>query len=159
MPAPVTTSTGRRGSGLALTTRRVLQFTVDLAIVVLLCGVPLSLTLLVPEDPLESVPAMLVAFPVLVLVGLACLLISAWYWVLLPAGRGGRTPAMGWFGLRIVSAPDGRAATSGQLAARWVMLLVDGTLGGLVGLVGLLATRGERRIGDIVAGTIVRADR
>lgn len=118
---------------------------------------PLAVLLLVPDNPDGSMGHLLIAIPLMMVLFAASVLLSWWYWVIRPARRRGRTFAMEWLGLRVVGL-DGAPATSGQLAVRWVMLLVDGMFAGMVGLVAILATKGQQRLGDIAAGTLVRLD-
>jgi uncharacterized RDD family membrane protein YckC len=73
--------------------------------------------------------------------------------VLLAAGSG-RTPAMRLTGLRIVTTAGGRPRFTAYVI-RWLLMVADGALFGLVGLVVILATPRRQRIGDIVAGTLV----
>lgn len=119
--------------------------------------IPLAVLLLVPDNPDGTMGHLLLAIPLIMVLFALAVLLSWWYWVIRPARRKGRTFAMEWLGLRVVGL-DGARATSGQLAVRWVMLLVDGMFAGLVGLVALLATQGRQRLGDMAAGTAVRLD-
>lgn len=76
--------------------------------------------------------------------------VLAWW----PSTHEGRTPAMGWLGLRIVS-EDGHAPGLGRLTVRWLLLVVDALVGGLVGLIIMLTSRRHQRLGDQAAGTLV----
>lgn len=116
---------------------------------------PTIVLLLVPDNPDGSMGHLLIAIPLVMLLFVASVLLSWWYWVIRPARRHGRTFAMEWLGLQVVGL-DGAPATSGQLAVRWVMLLVDGIFAGAVGLLAILATGGRQRLGDVAAGTLVR---
>lgn len=148
-------ATGRPGRvPLPLVGRRCLQFALDTGLLALWCCLPLALLLSLPENPDGSVGSLLVATVLMGVVLVACVILSAVYWVAVPARRDGRTYAMGWLGLRVV-ADDGGAASSGQLLLRWVLLLVDACLFGLVGLVSMLLTARRLRLGDLVAGTEV----
>ncbi len=144
----------RRRAALHVVGLRVLQFGVDLALMTVLCMLPLAVTLVLPRNPDGTLGALLVSIPVILLALLVSAAISAWYWVWRPARHGGRTFAMGWFRLRVVRA-DGSDVGAALLALRWVMLLVDGLFFGLVGLVAMLATRRAQRLGDVVADTLV----
>jgi uncharacterized RDD family membrane protein YckC len=80
-------------------------------------------------------------------------LVYAWW----PSTHGGQTPAMGWLKLRIVTA-EGGPPSLGALTVRWLLLVVDGSFFGLVGLVIMSATARHQRLGDIAASTyVVRA--
>jgi uncharacterized RDD family membrane protein YckC len=70
------------------------------------------------------------------------------------AARSGRTPAMRMTGLRIVTTAGTRPRFTAYVI-RWLLMIADGALFGLVGLVVILATSRRQRIGDIVAGTMV----
>jgi uncharacterized RDD family membrane protein YckC len=81
-------------------------------------------------------------------------LVFAWW----PSTHGGQTLAMRWFKLRIIS-EDGGQPTLGALTLRWLMLVVDGFFGGLVGLIIMLNSARHQRLGDSLAKTlVVRAD-
>lgn len=141
-----------------LSGRRAAQFALDLALTTLLCLVPLSVVLVLPRNPDGTLGRLLLSVPVLGLAMVVCVLLSWWYWSWLPLRRGGRTPAMGWLGLRVVRM-DGGPASGSALTLRWMLLLVDGMLLGLVGGVAILLTDRGQRLGDVVASTLVVADR
>jgi RDD family len=69
-------------------------------------------------------------------------------------GLRGWTPGKLLFGIRTV-AGDGRAPGIGRAIIRWLLLLVDGLCGGLVGLIVALTSTGHRRVGDMAAKTYV----
>ncbi len=137
---------------------RVLQFAVDLAILAVLTVLPFAvLLMLLPKNPDGSVAALLVAIP-LVLVLLVLTAVISWgYWAWWPRRHNGQTLAMGWFGLRVVRLDEGPAAMS-QLTLRWLLLLVDAMFFGLVGLIAMLISSAQQRIGDELARTIVVRD-
>jgi uncharacterized RDD family membrane protein YckC len=137
-----------------LTARRVVQFALDLGITALLCCIPLSVLLVLPRNPDGTLGSLLVSAPILMVALAACVVISWWYWALLPSRRAGRTIAMGWLGLRVIGV-DGSAARSPQLAIRWLMLIVDGLFGGLVAVAAMLTSQRGQRIGDVFANTVV----
>lgn len=153
MPEPDAEGIPARHPATAPVLVRVLQFAVDAALTTLLCLVPLSAMLAVPQNPDGSVK-LLVATPALAAILLAMTLISWWYWVLRPSRRSGRTFAMEWFSIRVIGL-DGRPATTGQLTVRWVMLAVDAWFFGAVGLLAMLLTSTRQRLGDILAATLV----
>jgi uncharacterized RDD family membrane protein YckC len=70
------------------------------------------------------------------------------------ASRSGRTPAMRITGLRIVTTAGTRPRFRAYVI-RWLLMVADGALFGLVGLVVIVATPRRQRVGDIVAGTLV----
>jgi uncharacterized RDD family membrane protein YckC len=70
------------------------------------------------------------------------------------AARSGRTPGMRLTGLRLVTTAGARPGFAAYVV-RWLLMVADGALFGLVGLVVMLATPRRQRIGDIVAGTLV----
>ncbi|HEX6886791.1 MAG TPA: RDD family protein [Candidatus Nanopelagicales bacterium] len=130
------------------------QFALDLGITALLCCIPLSVLLVLPRNPDDTLGSLLISVPVLMVAMAACVVISWWYWALLPSRRDGRTFAMGWLRLRVVGV-DGSAARSPQLAIRWLMLIVDGLFGGLVAVAAMLTSQRGQRIGDLFANTVV----
>lgn len=133
---------------------RVLQFAVDLTIVAVLCLVPLAVTLVLPRNPDGTVGSLLLSIPLVMLALVACAVLSFWYLAWWPARRDGQTPAMRWLGLAVTGV-DGRPATATQMGLRWVMLLADGMLFGAVGLLSMLLTPRDQRLGDILADTVV----
>ena len=161
MPTPTSESarhaperTGDRRANLPVVALRVVQFGLDLALTALLCLVPTSVTLLLPRNPDDTLGRLLISIPVILLAMLACVVVSWWYWAWRPSRHGGRTFAMGWLRLRVILS-DGAEVGATLLALRWVMLLVDGLLFGLVGLIAMLATPRGQRLGDVVADTLV----
>lgn len=136
---------------------RVVQFAVDLGIVALITLLPMSVMLVLPRNPDESLGALLLTIPVVLGLLVLAVALSWWYWSGLPRRRGGRTLAMRWFGLRVVTL-DGREATGSQLTLRWLLLSVDGLFLGTVGLVAMLVTARHQRIGDALADTLVVRD-
>ena len=141
-PAPARTDVlGRRiGAGL-----------VDLLVVVALFAV---LAILLGDTRAEdgNASASLNGLPAL----LFFVLTLAYYGV--PEALTGRTLGKALFGLRVAT-PDGGRASTGQIAGRTALRIIDGIFFYLVGLICVLATREKRqRIGDLAAGTtVVRA--
>jgi hypothetical protein len=82
------------------------------------------------------------------------ILVYIWYWVIRPHRANGQTFGMQLLGIRIIS-KDGGAASIGQLAVRWILLIVDDLVIGLVGLFTMLLSRYRQRVGDHVANTLV----
>jgi uncharacterized RDD family membrane protein YckC len=134
---------------------RVVQFVLDLAIVVLITLIPMTLALLLlPRNPDDSLGALLITIPVILALLVLAVVISWWYWAWLPRRRRGRTLVMGWFGLRVVNV-NGREATGSQLTLRWLLLVVDAMFFGAVGLIAMLSTATHQRVGDSLADTLV----
>jgi len=134
---------------------RVVQFALDLAIVALVTLIPTTLILLVlPRNPDGSLGALMITIPVVLGLLVLAVVISWWYWAWLPRRRGGRTLAMGWLRLRVVSL-GGNQPTLSQLTLRWLLLVVDAMFFGAVGLVAMLVTSQNQRIGDSLADTVV----
>jgi uncharacterized RDD family membrane protein YckC len=90
----------------------------------------------------------------LVWVAFALLLVLPFTVHVLLAARDGRTPAMRLTGLRIVTTAGERPRFTAYVI-RWLLMVADGAVFGLVGLVVIAATKRRQRIGDIVAGTLV----
>lgn len=81
------------------------------------------------------------------------------YWIgifVIWQGLNGATLGKSLLGIRTVR-PDGRPCGIGRAAARWLLLIVDAFfyLFPVVGLVTALASRGNRRVGDMAADTYV----
>jgi uncharacterized RDD family membrane protein YckC len=134
---------------------RVVQFGLDLAIVALISLIPVALALLLlPRNPDDSLGALLITIPVILALLLLAVVISWWYWAWLPRRRAGRTLVMGWLRLRVVRL-DGGEPTGSQLTMRWLLLVVDAMLFGAVGLIAMLVSGKDQRIGDSFADTLV----
>jgi len=134
---------------------RVAQYVADSLIVFAGVSVGFFLLLAVPAD---SDGEMRTDTPILWIVFVAIVLWSlfwvAYVWVLRPHRRNGQTFGMQAVDVRIVSA-DGGPASIGQLVGRTLLLVVDGLVGGLVGLLVMLVSDRHQRIGDLAAGTLV----
>ncbi|WP_197285837.1 RDD family protein [Nocardiopsis sp. NRRL B-16309] len=77
------------------------------------------------------------------------------YWALVPAmSVKGQTPGMMLMGIRIIRG-DGSPVSGARHLVRVLMFIVDGLLYGLVGLVVILASDRNQRVGDMVADTLV----
>lgn len=75
-------------------------------------------------------------------------------WILLQ-GLTGASVGKLLVGLRVVRR-DGRVANIGWAALRWLLLIVDGIICGLLpGIVLVSSTKGHRRLGDMAANTFV----
>ncbi|MDA2811970.1 RDD family protein [Nocardiopsis sp. RSe5-2] len=140
--------------------RRVGQYIIDgiLSSIIPLVAMAVLLPLaFMPTEPdgSPSNPGLAAFLTILVIV--LWVLIYIGYWVVWPAKAGGQTLGMKMLGLRVVSA-DGSEATMGQHFLRWLLLIVDGIFYGLVGLIVILASQGNQRVGDMVAKAyVVRA--
>jgi uncharacterized RDD family membrane protein YckC len=121
--------------------RRLLQAALDQALVFVAFFTPLVAAVLTHRQALVYV-----AF--VTLIGLSWIL-----YIVVPA-RTGATPGMRLTGLRIVTTTGGRAGLRAY-GIRWVLMVVDGALFGLVGAVLIAATPRHQRLGDMLAGTLV----
>ena len=134
---------------------RVAQYVADSLIVIAGVSVGFFLLLAVPAD---SDGEMRTDTPILWIVSVAMVLWwvfwVAYVWVLRPHRRDGQTFGMQAVGVRIVSA-DGGPASIGQLVGRTLLLVLDGLVGGLDGLLVMLASDRHQRIGDLAARTLV----
>lgn len=70
------------------------------------------------------------------------------------ASKNGQTIAMKWLNIRIVKM-DGSPLTLGDTTVRWLLLIVDGLVAGLVGLILMLTSDLHQRLGDRVTNTLV----
>ena len=134
---------------------RVAQYVVDSLIVAAGVSVGFFLLLAVPSD---GDGEMRTDTPILWVVLAAIVVWSLFWvtyvWVLRPHRRDGQTFGMQAAGIRVVSA-DGGPPSIGQLVGRTLLLVLDGLLGGLVGLLVMLSSERHQRIGDLVARTLV----
>ncbi|GGN07885.1 hypothetical protein GCM10011609_54350 [Lentzea pudingi] len=136
--------------------RRYWQHVIELALLCvaavlsLVLGVLLSLPLIKLGAPKEVFTWMPVATVVAVSF-LGVLWVEIWY----PYRHGGSTPAMRWLGLRITTVRGGEPSLRDYFV-RWLLMAVDGLLLGLVGAVLIAVTPRHQRLGDMVAGTVVR---
>lgn len=144
------------GAATRVVGRRVVQGAVDLALSSILPLLSLTLFVLVPVSPVGSisVPGLALASAAVVAIGAG---VHIWYWVLYPARQRGQTWGMRLLGIRVVRA-NGLPVGARALLVRWVMLLVDGFALGTVGLVAMLVSPRQQRLGDVVAGTVVVRD-
>jgi uncharacterized RDD family membrane protein YckC len=143
------------GARVPIVALRVVQFALDLAIVVLITLVPVALALLLlPRNPDDTLGALLITIPVVLALLVLAVVISWWYWARFPLRRGGRTLVMGWFRLRVVRL-DGGEATGSQLTLRWLLLVVDAMFFGAVGVIAMLSTSRTQRVGDWLSDTVV----
>jgi uncharacterized RDD family membrane protein YckC len=99
----------------------------------------------------------------LVLIGVLCWLwlsLLGWFLatVLWPMLHHGRTPAMHWCGLRVITL-QGEEPPPAAHVIRCLLTVVDGFPFGLIGLVTMTNSRRQQRLGDIVARTVVVRDR
>lgn len=121
--------------------RRLLQAAIDQGLIFVVFFVLLNVAVFTHDTPLLWADfGLLLALPFAVHV--------------LLASRDGRTPAMRLMGLRIVTTAGTRPRFTAYVI-RWLLMVADGALFGVVGLVVVLTTRRRQRIGDIVAGTLV----
>jgi uncharacterized RDD family membrane protein YckC len=86
---------------------------------------------------------------------LALLIVGNWFmevWV--PHRWLGGTPGMRWLGLRVVT-EHGETPALRAYTIRWLMMIVDGYLFGLVGALAIAFSPRHQRFGDMVARTLV----
>lgn len=138
--------------------RRVAQFAVDVALVQAGAIAVAAFVALLARVVLGSGHLVILVLTFL----LIWLWLSLFGWllvtVLLPVLHDGRTPAMRWLGLRVVTT-SGETPRPAAHVIRCVATLVDGLAFGLIGLV-VMANSGHRqRLGDLVAHTLVVRDR
>jgi uncharacterized RDD family membrane protein YckC len=135
--------------------RRYVQHLLDRLVVIvaaLLFGV-LFLLIAVLLGKVIGPARFLLYLPLAALV-LTALLGPLWTDVWLPHKQGGATPAMRWFGLRIVT-EHGDQPSLRDYFVRWLLLLVDELFLGLVGALFMAFTPRGQRLGDVVARTVV----
>jgi uncharacterized RDD family membrane protein YckC len=153
--APAPSAPGRHPlRSLPLPAVRGVQFGIDFGLSTLLCLLPMSVVLVLPRNPDGTLGDLLLSIPMIGLAMALAVALSWWYWCVLPVRRGGRTPAMGWFGLRVIGDGGQRVGVS-AMTLRWLGLLVDAMLAGLVGLAAMLLTARDQRVGDLLAATLV----
>ena len=138
--------------------RRYAQFAIEQAIMVIVCIVLLFLILFgtaVAKRHTDDANALRVvrwALAVALIVVLTAL--DWWFTVWLPHRGRGATPGMRLLGLRIVT-EGGETPTLRAYTIRWLLMVVDGALYGLVGAVVMAVSRRHQRVGDMVARTLV----
>lgn len=134
---------------------RVAQYVMDSLAVVVGVGVGFFLFLVVPtaDDGAADSEAALF-WVVSVVVALWSLFWVGYVWVLRPHRRDGQTFGMQATGLRIVSERGGPPSL-GQLVVRTLVLVLDGLVGGLVGLLVMSVSDRHQRLGDLAARTLV----
>ncbi len=138
--------------------RRAGQFALDVLLVQVTVVVVAALATLLAHLVLGPDHAV-----VLVLVGvLVWLWLSLLGWflvtVLWPMLHHGRTPAMRWCGLRVITL-RGEEPPPAAHVLRCLLTVVDGFPFGLIGLVTMTNSKRQQRLGDIAARTVVVRDR
>ncbi|HEY1572883.1 MAG TPA: RDD family protein [Pseudonocardiaceae bacterium] len=155
---PVVPLTDDVAGDTAVVARRALQFALDVALVQVIAVTVAVLVTLACRLVLGPGQLLLLV----VVAGLVWLWLSLVGWLLVtvlwPVLHGGRTPAMRWCGLRVVTA-TGAPPRPAAHVLRCALTVVDGFAFGLVGLVIMTNARRQRRLGDIVAGALVVRDR
>ncbi|MGH1519107.1 RDD family protein [Chryseobacterium sp. JK1] len=66
----------------------------------------------------------------------------------------GQTPGKKLMKMRVVKI-DGYQASFGDYMIRWVFRIVDVSFGGVIGLISMVVSKNNQRLGDIAAGTAV----
>jgi uncharacterized RDD family membrane protein YckC len=133
---------------------RGLQYALDL-LVALLCALVVAVAMTFGLHALLGVNHLIVQLLVFAMV---------WFWLAIilmalaqvwwPYRHGGRTPAMGWCRLRIVMR-TGEEPPLSAYVVRYLLMIVDGFVFGLVGLAIMANSRQQQRVGDMVASTLV----
>ncbi|HKT00017.1 MAG TPA: RDD family protein [Rugosimonospora sp.] len=85
---------------------------------------------------------------------LLLLVVVVLYYVLLE-GLTGRTVGKFVTGIRVIDEATGRPPGAGKAFVRTLLRLIDGIFGYLVGFVIVIASEKRRRLGDMVARTLV----
>lgn len=94
----------------------------------------------------------------LALVVLVTTLVVFGWFAIYEIGWQGQTPGKRWVGLRVVT-DDGRVPDAGAIVLRNALRLVDFLPGGyLVGVITMILSPHGKRLGDLVAGTLVIVD-
>jgi uncharacterized RDD family membrane protein YckC len=134
--------------------RRYAQWAIDrlLLVVALLVLLVLSLIVVasVPQGTGRTVMAYVVGGLVLVLLVGGNWFIEVW----VPHRWLGGTLGMRWLGLRVVT-EHGETPALRAYTIRWLMMIVDGYLFGLVGALAIAFSPRHQRFGDMVARTLV----
>lgn len=127
---------------------------------ILIVGIILVVDILALVIPAVSARRGTTAIWSFVLLVVMSLVVLWGYYALFEGFAGGRTPGKRALGIRVVL-DDGRPITFGAAATRALLRLVDLQPGvtGLVGLAFIFFHPEHRRLGDLVAGTIVVRDR
>ena len=147
MIAPVSESVG-------VILRRYAQVAIDRLLLVVALLVLLLLSLIVvariPRGTDRTVMAYVVGGLVLALLIGGNWLMEVW----VPHRWLGGTPGMRWLGLRVVT-EHGETPGLRAYTIRWLMMIVDGYLFGLVGALAIAFSPRHQRFGDMVARTLV----
>jgi uncharacterized RDD family membrane protein YckC len=91
--------------------------------------------------------------------GSSALLVVAVVYYLLMEGLLGRTVGKMAVGIRVVDEQTGNPPGPGKAFLRTLLRIIDGLFGYLVGFVVVLSSGNRRRLGDMVAKTLVVRDR
>jgi len=135
--------------------RRVLQYVIDTVIVGLGVGAALSLFLAAPTTDSGAVDTSAATFWLaFIAVPAASIAWFMYVWVLHPYAHRGQSFGMQLLGIRVI-AIDGETASRGQLFARALLLIIDTLVSGLVGLLTMIGSSRNQRLGDMAAKTIV----
>jgi uncharacterized RDD family membrane protein YckC len=141
----------------AVVGRRIAQYIVDWLLIAIVGAALLALYLLSPTKQDGAVDSTAAGFWVITaFVFFGGIVWSLYVWVLRPYSHDGQTIGMGIMSIQVVSV-DGSAASRGQLLVRALLFFVDIGMTPLIGLISMLASARNQRIGDHVAKTIVRS--
>ncbi|SEQ92233.1 Uncharacterized membrane protein YckC, RDD family [Lentzea xinjiangensis] len=135
--------------------RRCSQHVIEFVLLTLAAVLSLVLGLLLslPLIKLGLPPKVFFVLPWAAVIAVA-LLGTLWMEIWYPHRHDGSTPAMRWLGIRITTLRGGRPSLRDYFV-RWLLMSVDGLLLGLVGLVLMVVTPRNQRLGDMVARTVV----
>ncbi len=141
----------------AVVGRRIAQYTVDWILIAVVGGALLALYLLSPTEEDGAVDSTAAGFWIITaVVFFGGIIWSLYVWVLHPHSHNGQTVGMGLMSIQIVSV-DGSPASRGQLLVRAVLFVIDIGMTPLIGLITMLVSTKNQRIGDHVAKTVVRS--
>ncbi|WP_304453074.1 RDD family protein [Nocardiopsis sp. YSL2] len=164
VPPPTGAAAGRRAvpGDVDVVWRRIAQYLIDSVISGI--GIALAYAVFIPlaptpggaEGSLAQPWLATLAYTVFTVLAVAIFLA---YWVLVPImSAKGQTLGMMLMGIRIVRGDGGRVSAARHLV-RVLLFIVDGILSGLVGLLVILGSDRNQRVGDMVADTLVVRDR
>lgn len=137
--------------------RRVLQYMIDWLQVAIVGGALLAVYLFSPTKDDGAVDSSSGGFWLITaFVFFGSILWALYVWVLRPHNHSGQTIGMRVMSIQVVSV-DGSPASRGQLLIRALLFLVDVGMTPLIGLISMLVTSKNQRVGDLVAKTIVRS--
>ncbi len=137
--------------------RRIAQYIVDWLLIALVGAALLATYLLSPTKQDGAVDSTAAGFWVITaVIFFGGILWSLYIWVLRPHSHNGQTIGMSIMSIQVVSI-DGSPASRGQLLVRALLFVIDIGMTPLIGLISMLVSTKNQRIGDHVAKTVVRS--